>query len=274
MIILKSDQEIDAMKPAGHLAYRLLNMVEEMIRPGISTLEIDQAVHSMTIKEGGTSAPLHYQSSPKGPAFPRSICTSRNHVVCHGIPSKNEILREGDIINVDVTPIVNGYHGDSSRTFFVGSRISDTARKLVACSQKCLELGISAVRVGGRIGDIGHVIQEYAHSQGFSVVRDFVGHGIGRGFHEDPQVPHYGKQGRGERLTPGMVFTIEPMINEKDYRCKVLRDGWTAVTLDGRLSAQFEHTIAIRENGDIEILTLAQNSAKESPENSAEQPQI
>lgn len=250
MIVLKSDQEIDAMRPAGHLAWRLLNMVEEMIRPGISTLDINQAVHKMTLKEGGISAPLNYRG------FPKSVCTSLNHVVCHGIPSKKDVLKDGDIINVDVTPIVNGYHGDSSRTFYVGSNISDIARKVTECSRKCLELGIGAVEVGARIGDIGHVIQEYAHSQGLSVVRDFVGHGIGREFHEDPQIPHYGKKGRGERLTKGMVFTIEPMINEKDYRCKILRDEWTAVTMDGKLSAQFEHTIAIRSTGEVEILTL------------------
>lgn len=225
-------------------------MVEEMIRPGISTLDINQAVHKMTLKEGGISAPLNYRG------FPKSVCTSLNHVVCHGIPSKKDVLKDGDIINVDVTPIVNGYHGDSSRTFYVGSKVSEIARKVTECSRKCLELGIGVVEVGARIGDIGHVIQEYAHSQGLSVVRDFVGHGIGREFHEDPQIPHYGKKGRGERLTKGMVFTIEPMINEKDYRCKILRDDWTAVTLDGKLSAQFEHTIAIRSTGEVEILTL------------------
>ena len=252
MIVLKSDEEIDAMRPAGKLAWELLNMVEEMIRPGISTQDINDAVHKMTLKNGGRSAPLNYHG------FPKSVCTSVNHVVCHGIPSKAQKLKEGDIINVDVTPIVNGYHGDSSRTFFVGDKVSDVARHLTECSKKCLELGISVVRDGCRIGDIGHVIEEYAHSQGFSVVRDFVGHGIGKEFHEDPQIPHYGKKGRGERLTKGVVFTIEPMINQKDWRCKVLKDDWTAVTMDGGLSAQFEHTLAIRSNGEVEILTLPQ----------------
>ena len=237
------------MKPAGDLAFRLLEMVESMVRPGISTLDINQAVHRMTIEAGAIPAPLNYRG------FPASVCTSLNQVVCHGIPSAKDILKNGDILNVDVTPIVNGYHGDSSRTFCVGSGVSATARKLIKCSQACLDLGIAAVKIGGRIGDIGYAIQEHAHSLGFSVVRDFVGHGIGRGFHEDPQIPHYGKKGRGTRLEAGMVFTIEPMINEKDYRCNILKDGWTAVTVDGKLSAQFEHTIAIRSSGEVEILT-------------------
>jgi methionyl aminopeptidase len=165
------------------------------------------------------------------------------------------VLKEGDIINVDVTPIIAGYHGDSSRTFYVGKEISPVARALTECARECLRLGIAEVFDGCRVGSIGHAIQRHAESLGFGVVRDFVGHGIGKTFHEDPQIPHYGQHDRGQRLTKGMVFTIEPMINEGDWRCKILSDDWTAETCDGKLSAQFEHTIAIRNDGRVEILT-------------------
>lgn len=252
MIVLKTDKEIDAMRPAGHLAFELLELVKDFIKPGISTEDINVLVHEHTLKQGGTPAPLNYRG------FPKSVCTSVNQVVCHGIPSKSQVLKEGDIINVDVTPIVAGYHGDSSRTYLVGKKVPENARKLTECAKTCLDLGIAAVKDGCRIGDIGHAIQTYAESLGYGVVRDFVGHGIGKTFHEDPQVPHYGKQGRGIRLSKGMVFTIEPMINEKSWKCKVLKDEWTAVTVDGKLSAQFEHTIAIRSSGEVEILTLPQ----------------
>ena len=237
------------MRPAGTLAFHLLELAEKIITPGISTLEINNILHEETSKQGAISAPLNYRG------FPKSVCTSVNEVVCHGIPSKNKILREGDIINVDVTPIVNGYHGDTSRTFYVGTKISEEAKRLTECSRKCLEIGIETVRDGCRIGDIGHNIQTYAESLGFGVVRDFVGHGIGKTFHEDPQIPHYGSPGRGPRLTKGMVFTIEPMINEKSWKCKILKDNWTAVTSDGKLSAQFEHTIGIKSDGSVVILT-------------------
>ena len=249
MIVLKSDEEIDQMRPAGKLAFELLEEVKNFIKPGISTQAINDLVHNFTKKRGGISAPLNYRG------FPKSVCTSVNDVVCHGIPSKDCILKDGDIINVDVTPIVNGYHGDSSRTFYVGTP-SDAARALTECAEKCLNLGIAQVKVGNRIGDIGYAIQEYARPLGYGVVKDFVGHGIGKTFHEDPQIPHYGHKGRGMRLVEGMVFTIEPMINEKDWRCEILDDDWTAVTADGKLSAQFEHTIAIRSDGSVEILTL------------------
>lgn len=249
MIVLKTDEEIEAMRPAGALAFELLDIAEKMIKPGISTLDINNVLHEHTLQQGAISAPLNYRG------FPKSICTSVNEVVCHGIPNKNHVLREGDIINVDVTPIVNGFHGDSSRTFYVGKKISDQAIKLTECAKKCLELGIEAVKDGCRVGDIGHAIQSYAESLNFGVVRDFVGHGIGKIFHEDPQIPHYGSPGRGQRLTKGMVFTIEPMINEQNWKCKILKDGWTAVTTDGKLSAQFEHTIAIKSDGSIIILT-------------------
>ncbi|MEZ4743047.1 MAG: type I methionyl aminopeptidase [Bdellovibrionota bacterium] len=248
MIVLKSDKEIDAMRPAGQLAWELLEKVSEIIRPGITTEDINQFVHEYTAERGAISAPLNYRG------FPKSVCTSVNEVVCHGIPSRKQILKEGDIINVDVTPIVDGYHGDSSRTFFVGN-VSEEARLVTECAKDCLDAGISVVRDGCRVGDIGAVIVQIAEERGYSVVRDFVGHGLGKNFHEDPQIPHYGKKGRGTRLTKGMVFTIEPMINIGGWQTKMLSDGWTAVTIDKKLSAQFEHTIAIRSTGEVEILT-------------------
>jgi methionyl aminopeptidase len=249
LVILKTDEEIIRMRKAGHLAWSLLKEMETFIRPGISTQDINDFVATYTKDHGGISAPLHYMG------FPKSVCTSINEVVCHGIPNKKQILREGDILNVDVTPIVDGFHGDSSRTYFVGERISPQAKRLVECAKECLDRAIAVVFDGCRLGDIGHAIQHHAESQGFSVVRAFVGHGIGRGFHEDPQIPHYGQAGKGMRLTRGMVFTIEPMINEGHWDCRILPDRWTAVTKDGKLSAQFEHTIAIRSDGVVEILT-------------------
>lgn len=247
-IILKSDEEIAAMRPAGRLACELLDMIEEHIKPGVTTLKLNDLCEAYTQAKGGRSAPLGYKG------FPKSICTSVNDVVCHGIPSTKVKLRDGDIINVDVTPILGGYHGDTSRTFFVG-KPSPAMQKLVTTTKECLDLGIAAVAPGARLGDIGHAIQTHAERQGFSVVRDFVGHGIGKTFHEEPQISHYGKPGTGTRLEPGMVFTIEPMINEGDWRTKVKKDGWTAVTADGKRSAQFEHTLAILADGSVEILT-------------------
>lgn len=249
MIVLKTDKEIDAMRAACHFSYELLESLETFIRPGISTLEINDFIHEATLRRGAKSAPLGYKG------FPRAVCTSVNHVVCHGIPNKKQILKDGDIINVDVTPIIDGYHGDSSRTYYVGKNISPVARQLTECARECLRLGIAEVFDGCRVGSIGAAIQTYAEGLGFGVVREFVGHGIGKTFHEDPQIPHYGVRDRGQRLTKGMVFTIEPMINEGDWRCRVLADDWTAVTVDGKLSAQFEHTIAIRNDGRVEVLT-------------------
>ncbi|MCX6129961.1 MAG: type I methionyl aminopeptidase [Proteobacteria bacterium] len=236
------------MRKSGRLAAELLDMIESHVKPGVSTQELNDLCHEFTIKRGAISAPLNYKG------FPKSICTSINDVVCHGIPSSKARLQNGDIINIDVTPIVDGYHGDASRTFFVG-QCSEKIRKLVKVTEDCLHAGIAAVRVGARVGDIGAAISSHAHANSFSVVRDFVGHGIGRNFHEDPQIFHYGEAGKGLRLEAGMVFTIEPMINEGDFRTKVKKDGWTAVTLDGSWSAQFEHTIAIRRDGRVEILT-------------------
>jgi methionyl aminopeptidase len=249
VIILKTDLEIDAMRAAGHLAFELLEALETFVVPGISTLDINDFVHAYTLRKGAISAPLGYRG------FPKSVCTSLNEVVCHGIPNKRHILKDGDIINVDVTPILNGYHGDSSRTYLVGKGVSPNARKLVDCARECLRLGIAEVFDGCRVGSIGHAIQTYAEGLGFSVVREFIGHGIGKTFHEDPEIPHYGQRDRGPRLTKGMVFTIEPMINEGAWPCKILPDKWTAVTADNKLSAQFEHTLAIRSDGRVEVLT-------------------
>ncbi|GAB4376758.1 MAG: type I methionyl aminopeptidase [Elainellaceae cyanobacterium] len=246
-IVLLSKRELESMRRAGHLAAELLSYLEPMVKPGVSTLELNDAAEEWTQKHDAKSAPLGYHG------FPKSICTSVNEVVCHGIPNAKQILQEGDIINIDVTPIVDGFHGDTSRTFFVGEP-SPLARRLVEVTEECLWRGIREVKPGARIGDIGAVIQEYAEAQGFSVVRDFVGHGVGRIFHTAPQVPHYGTRGKGRKLRAGMVFTIEPMINEGTWEVEVMADKWTALTKDRKLSAQFEHTIAVTEDG-VEVLT-------------------
>jgi methionyl aminopeptidase len=249
-IVLLSSREIEKMRQAGRLAAQLLDHLAPMVKPGVSTLELNDEAERWTQAHGAKSAPLGYHG------FPKSICTSVNEVVCHGIPNAKQILKDGDIINIDVTPLLDGFHGDTSKTFFVGTP-SPIAKKLVEVTEECLRRGIAEVKPGARIGDIGAAIQEYAESHGFSVVRDFVGHGISNIFHTAPQVPHYGTRGKGKRLRPGMVFTIEPMINEGTWEVEVLADKWTAVTKDRKLSAQFEHTISVTENG-VEILTLAQ----------------
>jgi methionyl aminopeptidase len=247
-ITLLSKREIEKMRQAGQLAAQLLDHLAPIVQPGVSTQTLNDEAERWTIAHGAKSAPLGYKG------FPKSICTSVNEVICHGIPSPKQILKDGDIINIDVTPILDGYHGDTSRTFMVGTP-SPTAQKLVAVTEECLRLGIAAARPGGTMGDIGAAIQEYAEAHGISVVRDFVGHGISHVFHTPPQVPHFGVRGKGRKLRPGMVFTIEPMINEGTYEHLLLADGWTAITKDRKLSAQFEHTIAITEDG-VEILTL------------------
>ncbi|MDM9383178.1 type I methionyl aminopeptidase [Chlorogloeopsis sp. ULAP01] len=247
-IVILSKRELDKMRKAGRLAAELLNYLEPMVKPGVSTLELNDEAERWTQAHGAKSAPLGYKG------YPKSICTSINEVVCHGIPNAKQILKDGDIINIDVTLIVDGYHGDTSKTFFVGTP-SPVAKKLVEVTEECRRRGIAEVQPGARIGDIGAAIQEYAEAQGFSVVRDFVGHGISNIFHTAPDIPHYGTRGKGRVLRPGMVFTIEPMINEGTWEVEVLDDGWTAVTHDRKLSAQFEHTIAVTDDG-VEILTL------------------
>ncbi len=244
------------MRVVGQMAGETLSLVGEMIQPGISTEDINTFVHNDTLRRGATPAPLNYKG------FPKSVCTSINDVVCHGIPAPHVLLKEGDIINVDVTHIYKGFHGDTSATFYVGQP-SEQAIRVTEAARKCLQLGIEQVQPGGRIGDIGAVIQDFAKRQGLNVVRDFVGHGIGRTFHAEPQVPHYGQRGRGPRLRPGMIFTIEPMINLGSHECEILEDGWTAVTADGSLSAQFEHTVLVTETGH-EVLTRRAGSLKNS----------
>ena len=258
-IVLLSSREIEKMRRAGRLAAELLDHLAPMVKPGVSTLELNDEAERWTRAHGAKSAPLGY-TPPGCPSFPKSICTSVNEVVCHGIPNAKHILKDGDIINIDVTPIVDGYHGDTSRTFFVGTP-SPIAKKLVEVTEECLRRGIAAVKPDGRIGDIGAAIQEYAEANGFSVVRNFVGHGVSNVFHTAPQIPHYGTRGKGKRLRPGMVFTIEPMINEGTWDVEILADEWTAVTKDRLLSAQFEHTVAVTEDG-VEILTLSEAEAQ------------
>jgi methionyl aminopeptidase len=253
-ITLLSKREIEKMRVAGKLAAQLLVHLEQFVQPGVTTQALNDEAERWTKAHGAKSAPLGYGKDGDRPAFPRSICTSVNEVVCHGIPDRKQVLKEGDIMNIDVTLIVDGYHGDTSKMYFVGE-VAETARRLVAVTEKCRMLGIEQVKPGNRIGDIGAAIQEYAESQGFSVVRDFVGHGISHIFHTEPQISHYGEWGTGKKMRPGMVFTIEPMINEGKYDVKLLRDKWTAITKDRKLSAQFEHTVAVTEDG-YEILTL------------------
>ncbi len=253
MVQIKTREEIDQMRPACRHAADALVMIEPYIKPGITTDEINDLIHEFTILAGAIPAPLHYHG------FPKSVCTSVNHVVCHGIPS-NKKLRDGDIVNVDVTSILNGWHGDASKTFYVG-RPSVKARKVTEVARKALEVGIAAVRPGATLGDVGHAIQSYVEAQGCSIVREYCGHGIGRAFHEEPQVLHFGKPGTGLTLKTGMVFTIEPMVNLGKAAVKVLKDGWTVVTRDRSLSAQFEHTIAVTESG-AEILTLPSPEAE------------
>ena len=240
-IRLKEKKDINGIKKAGRLALDTLDLVESEIRPGIATDEINPLVHNFTIKNGATPAPLNYRG------FPKSVCVSVNEVICHGIPGKRK-LKDGDIVNVDVTPILNGYYADTNKTFFVGTP-GPEAQKIVRVAGECLKRGMLAVRPGNTIGDIGWAIQNYAEGQGCSVVREFVGHGVGFGFHEPPQVPHYGRKGEGIILIPGMVFTIEPMINLGKKDLNILDDNWTAVTRDGSLSAQFEQTILVTDGG-------------------------
>lgn len=240
-IRLKESKDVEALRRAGQLAIRTLDMVEKHLRPGITTDEVNTLVHDYTVKNQATPAPLNYRG------FPKSVCTSVNEVICHGIPGER-VLKDGDIINVDVTPILNGYYADASKTYFVGNP-GNEAKKIVEVANGSLKAGLSMARPGNRIGDIGWAIQTYAEGESCSVVREFVGHGVGFDFHEAPQIPHYGTKGDGITLVQGMVFTIEPMINLGKKDLYILPDRWTAVTKDGSLSAQFEQTILITEEG-------------------------
>lgn len=252
---IKNTREIAAMRTVCRLAAETLCAVGPIIRPGVTTQEIDDFVHQHTLGQGAVPAPLNYKG------FPKSVCTSVNEVVCHGIPGPRR-LESGDIVNVDVTHIFDGFHGDTSATFYVGTP-SEDARKVTEVSRRSLDLGIAEVRPGARLGDIGAAIQAFAEAQGCSVVRDFVGHGIGRVFHDEPKVSHVGVRGRGIRLKPGMTFTIEPMINLGDWQVEILDDDWTAVTADRTLSAQFEHTVLVTESG-CEVLTARQSRLEHS----------
>ena len=246
-VSIKTPSEIQKMRVGGQLASEVLLMVGPHVCPGVTTGELDRICHDYIVNEQkAIPAPLNYRG------FPRSICTSINHVVCHGIPG-DRALKEGDIINVDITVIKDGYHGDTSKMYFVGEP-SARARRLVEITYECMALGIRMVKPGVRLGDIGHAIQAHAESRHCSVVREYCGHGIGREFHEEPQVLHYGEKGTGLELEPGMTFTVEPMINAGKRHVKLLPDNWTVVTKDRSLSAQWEHTLLVTGNG-VEVLT-------------------
>ena len=247
-VTIKTPEEVEKMRIAGRLAAEVLRMIRPHVQPGITTGELDRICHDYIVNvQQAIPAPLNYKG------FPRSICTSVNHQVCHGIPGDKK-LKKGDIVNIDITVIKDGYHGDTSKMFYIGEP-SIQAKRLVQITHECMLKGIATVRPGTRLGDIGHAIQQHAEAHGFSVVREYCGHGIGREFHEDPQVLHYGQPGTGMVLAPGMTFTIEPMINAGKREVKLLPDNWTVVTRDHSLSAQWEHTVLVTDKGH-EVLTL------------------
>lgn len=246
-IAIHSPSDFEGMRKAGHLAARTLDFIEPYVKEGVTTQELNDLCHDYIIKHNAIPAPLGYKG------FPRSICTSVNHVVCHGIPGPKR-LEKGDILNIDITVILDGWHGDTSRMFTIG-KVSVLAQKLIDTTYEAMMRGIEVIRPGAHLGDVGHAIQSFAESKGFSIVRDFCGHGLGRVFHTDPNVLHYGKPHTGVELQEGMFFTVEPMVNAGKYDIKVLGDGWTAVTRDKSLSAQFEHSIGVTSTG-YEIFTL------------------
>ena len=249
-------ESFNQIKIAGSLAAKTLDEVTAYIKPGVATDKLDKICYEFIRDNGGYSAPLFYRG------FPKSCCTSTNHVVCHGIPTE-KYLNEGDILNVDVTAIVNGWHGDTSRMFFVGE-VSEKSKNLVSATYESMMKAISIIKNGIKLGDIGNAIQSFVEKKGFSVVRDFCGHGIGTRFHEPPNILHYGKKGEGIELRTGMIFTVEPMINEGIHHTKVLNDGWTAVTKDKSLSAQFEHTVGVTNEG-FEIFTKSKKNYNQPP---------
>ncbi|MEJ2390656.1 MAG: type I methionyl aminopeptidase [Gammaproteobacteria bacterium] len=246
-VSIKNPEEIEKMRVAGRLAADVLEMIAPHVQAGVTTGELDRICHDYIVNEqAAVPAPLNYHG------FPRSVCTSVNHVVCHGIPSEKR-LKNGDILNIDITVIKDGFHGDTSKMFFVGEP-SIQAQRLVKVTYDCMHLGIEMVRPGIHLGDIGHAIQQHAESHDYSIVREYCGHGIGRAFHEEPQVLHYGTPGTGLVLEPGMTFTIEPMVNVGKRHVKLMKDGWTVVTKDRSLSAQWEHTVLVTDTG-FEVLT-------------------
>ena len=249
-------ESFEQMKIAGSIAAEALDEVTSFVQPGVSTKKLDKICYDFIKDNGGYSAPLYYRG------FPRSCCTSVNHVVCHGIPG-DKYLNDGDIINIDVTAIINGWHGDTSRMFFVGD-VSVKSKNLVSATYDSMMKAISIIKNGIYTGDIGETIQSYVEKKGFSVVRDFCGHGIGKTFHMTPNILHYGKKGEGTKIETGMIFTVEPMINEGIYNTKLLKDGWTAVTKDKSLSAQFEHTVGVTNDG-FEIFTKSKKNYTHPP---------
>ncbi|HEX4938960.1 MAG TPA: type I methionyl aminopeptidase [Candidatus Kapabacteria bacterium] len=253
-IIIKTPELIEKMRIAGRLAAEVLEMIGEHVKPGVTTEELDRVCHDYIVNvQQAIPSPLNYRG------YPKSICTSVNHVVCHGIPSDKKVLKRGDIVNIDITVYKNGVHGDTSKMFVVGEA-SIQAERLIRVTQECLYLGIKMVKPGVRLGDIGHAIQQHAENNHFSVVREYCGHGIGEGFHEEPQVLHYGRPNTAVMLEPGMIFTIEPMINAGKRFTKLLPDEWTVVTKDHKLSAQWEHTILVTDTG-FDVLTLRKEEA-------------
>lgn len=246
--LIKTEEQIEGIRKSGVVNSGILDLVGKEIKAGMSTAEIDKLVYDYTISHGAIPAPLNFEG------FPKSVCTSINEVVCHGIPSEKEKLRDGDIINVDVSTILDGYYSDASRMYMIG-KVSPEKEKLVRVAKECLEIGMEAAKPFGYVGDIGHAIQKHAEKNGFSVVRDLCGHGVGLEFHEEPEVTHFGRKGTGMLLVPGMVFTIEPMINMGTYHVYIAEeDGWTVITDDELPSAQWEHTFVMREDG-LEILS-------------------
>jgi len=253
-ITIKTPEDVEVMRVAGRLASEVLDMLTPHVKPGVTTDELDRLAHEHIVHvQGAIPAPLNY-APPGYTPYPKSVCTSVNHQVCHGIPNERP-LKNGDIVNIDVTVIKDGWHGDTSRMYIVGEG-SIAAKRLCQLTYEAMWRGIARVRPGARLGDIGHAIQTFAERQGFSIVREFCGHGIGRKFHEEPQVLHYGRPGTLEELVPGMVFTIEPMINAGRRDIKELGDGWTIVTKDRSLSAQWEHTVLVTDTG-YEVLTVS-----------------
>jgi methionyl aminopeptidase len=258
-ITIKNDSDIEKMRVAGRLASEVLDFISDYVKPSITTEEIDRLCHDYMVNVQKTiPAPLNY-APPGHTPYPKSVCTSVNNQICHGIPGE-KLLKKGDIVNIDITVIKDGYHGDTSRMFYVGEP-SIQAKRLCDITYECMWYGIKEVKAGSHLGDIGCAIQEHAESNGFSVVREFCGHGIGQVFHEDPQVLHYGRRGHGLKLEAGMIFTIEPMINAGKKDIKMLPDGWTVVTKDRSLSAQWEHTILVTSHG-YEVLTTSDGTPK------------
>jgi methionyl aminopeptidase len=256
-VTIKTGAEIESMRVAGRLGSEVLDYITPFIKPGVTTDELDRLCHDYMVNVQGTiPAPLNYAPSGHRP-YPKSICSSINNQVCHGVPG-DKLLKNGDIVNLDITVIKDGWHGDTSRMFAVGET-TPQARRLIQITYEAMWIGINQVKPGVRLGDIGHAIQRFAEKSGYSVVREFCGHGIGRGFHEDPQVLHYGKPGTGLLLEPGMMFTIEPMINAGKRDIRQMPDGWTIVTKDRSLSAQWEHTILVTDTG-YEVMTLSAGS--------------